>query len=107
MDQQECFRRLYANMKNHESREHAELEKLQDGAIIGDGRSDSTLETKSYTLKYNNQSFVLLDVPGIEGDEKKVIDQISDATKKAHTIFLCYKNTRSSAKRRRGKRGND
>nr|WP_307896940.1 GTPase [Helicobacter pylori] len=78
-------------MKNHESSKHAELEKLQDGAIIGDGRSDSTLETKSYTLKYNNQSFVLLDVPGIEGDEKKVIDQISNATKKAHAIFYVTK----------------
>ncbi|GHQ49089.1 hypothetical protein VN1225_08680 [Helicobacter pylori] len=46
MDQQERFKRLYANMKNYESSKHAELEKLQDGAIIGDGRSDSTLETK-------------------------------------------------------------
>ncbi len=53
MDQQERFKRLYANMKNHESSEHAELEKLQDGVIIGDGRSDSTLETKSYALKHN------------------------------------------------------
>ncbi|GAA8962138.1 hypothetical protein HpSP30_08780 [Helicobacter pylori] len=69
-DQQERFKRLYANVKNHESSEHAKLEKLQDGAIIGDGRSDSTLETKSYTLKHNNQNFVLLGVPGIESDEK-------------------------------------
>ncbi|GHQ26707.1 hypothetical protein JP0061_08220 [Helicobacter pylori] len=50
MDQQECFKRLYANMKNYRGSERAELEKLQDGAIIGDGRSDSTLKTKSYTL---------------------------------------------------------
>ncbi len=97
MDQQERFKRLYANMKNpnyvknYRSSEHAELEKLQDGAIIGDGRSDFTLETKSYTLKHNNQSFVLLDVPGIEGDEKKVKQQISDATKKAHAIFYVTK----------------
>ncbi len=93
MDQQERFKRLYANMKNHESSRHvlSELEKLQDGAIIGDGRSDSTLETKSYTLKHNNQSFVLLDVPGIEGNEKKVKQQISDATKKAHAIFYATK----------------
>ncbi|GAA8732329.1 hypothetical protein HpBT353_09770 [Helicobacter pylori] len=91
MDQQECFRRLYANMKNHESSEHAELEKLQDGAIIGDGRSDFTKETKSYTFKHNNQSFVLLDVPGIEGDEKKVKQQISNATRKAHAIFYVTK----------------
>ncbi len=91
MDQQERFKRLYANMKNYRGSERAELEKLQDGAIIGDGRSDSTLKTKSYTLKHNNQNFVLLDVPGIDGDEKKVKQQISDATKKAHAIFYVTK----------------
>ncbi|WRC64188.1 50S ribosome-binding GTPase [Helicobacter pylori] len=92
MDQQERFKRLYANyVKNYRSSEYAELEKLQDGAIIGDGRSDFTLETKSYILKHNNQSFVLLDVPGIEGDGKKVKQQISNATKKAHAIFYVTK----------------
>ncbi len=84
MDQQERFKRLYADVKNpnhsffgflkcfFKRLVGTDLEKLQDGAIIGDGRSDFTLETRSYTLKHNNQSFVLLDVPGIEGDEKKV-----------------------------------
>ncbi len=91
INQQERFKRLYANMKNHESSEHADLEKLQDGAIIGDGRSDFTEKTESYTLKHNNQSFVLLDVPGIEGNEKKVKQQISDATRKAHAIFYVTK----------------
>ncbi len=108
MDQQERFKRLYAK-KNHRDSKHVflwlkkiqeylmlffrgrELEKLQDGAIIGDGRSDFTKKTKSYTLKHNNQSFVLLDVPGIEGDEKKVKQQISDATQKAHAIFYVTK----------------
>ncbi|GAA6794569.1 hypothetical protein BTM500_08330 [Helicobacter pylori] len=78
-------------MKNYRGSEHAELEKLQDGAIMGDGRSDPTLETKPYTLKHNNQSFVLLDVPGIEGDEKKVKQQISNSTRKAHAIFYVTK----------------
>ncbi len=107
MDQQECFKRLYANMKNHESSEHvlSGLEKLQDGAIIDNGRSDSTLETKSYTLKYNNQSFVLLGVPGIEGDEKKVKQQISDATQKAHAIFYVTKTPASPQKGEEGKEG--
>ncbi len=105
MDQQECFKRLYANMKNYESSKHAELEKLQDGAIIGDGRSDFTLETKSYTLKHNNQSFVLLDVPGIEGDEKKVKQQISNATKKAHAIFYVTKTPAPPQKGEEGKEG--
>ncbi len=105
MDQQERFKRLYANMKNHESSEHADLEKLQDGAIIGDGRSDSTLKTESYTLKHNNQSFVLLDVPGIEGDEKKVKQQISDATKKAHAVFYVTKTPNPPQKGEERKRG--
>ncbi len=105
MDQQERFKRLYANMKNYRGSERAELEKLQDGAIIGDGRSDSTLETKSYTLKHNNQSFVLLDVPGIEGDEKKVKQQISDATKKAHAIFYVTKTPTPPQKGEEGKEG--
>ncbi|GAA9736225.1 hypothetical protein VN0123_07920 [Helicobacter pylori] len=104
MDQQERFKRLYANMKNHRGSEHAELEKLQDGVIIGDGRSDSTLETKSYTLKHNNQSFVLLDVPGIESDEKKVKQQISNATKKAHAIFMLQKHPLLRKKEKREKR---
>ncbi|GAA8577617.1 hypothetical protein HpBT292_09400 [Helicobacter pylori] len=105
MDQQERFKRLYANMKNYRGSERAELEKLQDGAIIGDGRSDFTLETKSYTLKHNNQSFVLLDVPGIEGDEKKVKQQISDATRKAHAIFMLQKHPLLRKKEKRGKKG--
>ncbi len=94
MDQQEHFRQLYSNyVKNHKGSGHAllELEKFQDGAIIGDGRSDFTLETRSYTLKHNNKTFTLLDVPGIEGDEKKVIQQISNATQKAHAIFYVTK----------------
>ncbi len=92
INQQERFRRLYAE-KNHRGSGHAllELEKFQDGAIIGDGRSDFTTETKSYTLKHNNKTFTLLDVPGIEGDEKKVIEQISNATQKAHAIFYVTK----------------
>ncbi len=105
MDQQECFKRLYANMKNYRGSERAELEKLQDGAIIGDGRSDSTLKTESYTLKHNNQSFVLLDVLGIEGDEKKVKQQISDATRKAHAIFYITKTPAPPQKGEEGKEG--
>ncbi len=80
MVQQERFRWLYSNYQNNyqndERKKQAilnELHSLQDGTIMGDGRSDFTLETRSYTLKYNNKTFTLLDVPGIEGDEKKVI----------------------------------
>ncbi len=82
-----------------------ELEKFQDGAIIGDGRSDFTLKARSYSFQYNHQNFVLLDVPGIEGNEKKVIDQISNATQKAHAIFYVTKTPNPPQKGEEGKRG--
>ncbi len=104
MDQQERFKRLYANMKNHESSKHAELEKLQDGAIIGDGRSDSTLKTKSYILKHNNQSFILLDVPGIEGDEKKLNSKFLTLHKKPMLFFMLQKHPLLRKKEKREKR---
>ncbi|WP_425250664.1 GTPase [Helicobacter pylori] len=98
-DQQERFRRLYSNYQNNYQNDERnkqailnELHSLQDGATIGDGRSDFTLKTQSYSFQYNHQNFVLLDVPGIEGDEQKVIDQISNATQKSPCYFLCYQN---------------
>ncbi|MGL2360277.1 GTPase [Helicobacter pylori] len=106
--QQERFKRLYSNyVKNHRGSGHAllELEKFQDGAIIGDGRSDFTLKTRSYPFQYNHQNFILLDVPGIEGDEKKVIQQISNATQKAHAIFYVTKKPTPPQKGEEGKRG--
>ncbi len=110
--QQERFKRLYStyqnNYQNDERKKQAilkELHSLQDGAIIGDGRSDFTTETKSYTLKHNNKTFTLLDVPGIEGNEKKVIDQISNATQKAHAIFYVTKTPNPPQKGEEGKRG--
>ncbi|GAA8115546.1 hypothetical protein Kazakh3194_04900 [Helicobacter pylori] len=106
MDQQERFRRLYAE-KNHRGNGHAllELEKFQDGAIIGDGRSDFTLKTRSYSFQYNHQNFILLDVPGIEGSEQKVVSQISNATQKAHAIFYVTKTPNPPQKGEERKRG--
>lgn len=110
--QQERFKRLYStyqnNYQNDERKKQAilnELHSLQDGAIIGDGRSDFTLKTQSYSFQYNHQNFVLLDVPGIEGSEQKVIDQISNATQKAHAIFYVTKTPNPPQKGEKGKRG--
>ncbi len=107
-DQQERFKQL----DSHYQKKNAipkdilkELHSLQDGAIIGDGRSDFTLKTQSYSFQYNHQTFVLLDVPGIEGDEKKVIDQISDATQKAHAIFYVTKAPKPPQKGEERKEG--
>ncbi|PDW14027.1 GTPase [Helicobacter pylori] len=112
VDQQERFKRLYStyqnNHQNDERNKQAilnELHSLQDGAAIGDGRSDFTLKTQSYPFQYNHQNFTLLDVPGIEGSEKKVIDQISNATQKAHAIFYVTKTPNPPQKGEEGKRG--
>ncbi len=78
---------------------------MQDGAIIGDGRSDFTLKTQSYSFQYNHQTFTLLDVPGIEGSEKKVIQQISNATQKAHAIFYVTKTPNPPQKGEERKEG--
>ncbi|MGL2688647.1 GTPase [Helicobacter pylori] len=112
VDQQERFKRLYSNYQNNYQNDERnkqailnELHSLQDGAIIGDGRSDFTLKTQSYSFQYNHQNFILLDVPGIEGSEKKVIDQISNATQKAHAIFYVTKKPTPPQKGEEGKRG--
>nr|WP_240048771.1 GTPase [Helicobacter pylori] len=110
--QQERFKRFYSNYQNNYQNDERkkqnilkELHSLQDGAIIGDGRSDFTLKTRSYSFQYNHQNFILLDVPGIEGDEKKVIQQISNATQKAHAIFYVTKTPNPPQKGEEGKGG--
>lgn len=64
-----------------------ELQVHADGEIIGDGRADFTRETQRYELELNGQSFALLDVPGIEGKEDLVLDQIGRAVQTAHAVF--------------------
>ncbi len=110
--QQERFKRLYSNYQNNYQNDERkkqnilkELHSLQDGAIIGDGRSDFTLKIQSYSFQYNHQNFVLLDVPGIEGSEQKVIDQISKATQKAHAIFYVTKTPNPPQKGEERKEG--
>ncbi|MGL2713750.1 GTPase [Helicobacter pylori] len=110
--QQGRFKRFYSNYQNNYQNDERkkqnilkELHSLQDGAIIGDGRSDFTLKTRSYSFQYNHQTFTLLDVPGIEGDEKKVIEQISNATQRAHAIFYVTKTPNPPQKGEEGKRG--
>ncbi|WP_240442396.1 GTPase [Helicobacter pylori] len=108
--QQERFKRLYSNYQNNyqndERKKQAilnELHSLQDGAIIGDGRSDFTLETRSYTLKHNNKTFTLLDVPGIEGDEKKLFSKFLTQGKKPMLFFMLPKRLILRKKEKKGK----
>lgn len=58
-----------------------------DGQIVGTGRSDFTVTTQAYRFQAGGQNFELLDVPGIEGKETKVMDSIMGAVKSAHAVF--------------------
>lgn len=73
--------------KAHLESTFARLVPLQDGSIIGNGRSDFTLQSHSYRFAAGDQQFQLIDVPGIEGDEKQVMSAIESSVKKAHAVF--------------------
>ena len=95
-------RSILENTKNKETNEYdkqivlldkkiqdtnRELEKYCDGKIIGDGSSDYTRDVTDYEIEYNGEKFCLLDLPGIEGNEKLVLDNINKAVKKSHAVF--------------------
>lgn len=61
--------------------------KNSDGLIVGDGRPDFTKDYQEYNLSINGHPFVLIDVPGIEGNEKEFKDVIQEALSKAHCVF--------------------
>lgn len=58
-----------------------------DGEIIGDGRADFTKTYKEYNMSIGGRDFVLIDVPGIEGNEGAVKSEILKALSKAHCVF--------------------
>ncbi len=110
--QQERFKRLYSNYQNNYQNDERnkqailnELHSLQDGAIIGDGRSDFTLKTRSYSFQYNHQNFILLDVPGIEGDEKRLFSKFLTLHKKPMLFFMLPKSPLLRKKEKRKKKG--
>ena len=65
-----------------------------DGEIIGTGRRDYTQSVTGYTLHYKGKDFVLYDVPGIEGNEKKFESIIQEAVNKSHLVFFITSDTK-------------
>lgn len=59
----------------------------QHGSIVGDGQSDYTKESTEYTLNIDGEKVTLIDVPGIEGNEKEYEIIIKEALRKAHIVF--------------------
>ena len=77
----------------HLLKEQKQLEGLRvfpnrvDGQIIGTGEADFTKDNVSYQFVYNDKTFQLVDVPGIEGDESKYENLVRKAIAKAHLVF--------------------
>ncbi|MDE1150245.1 MAG: hypothetical protein PW843_27155 [Azospirillaceae bacterium] len=68
-----------------------------DGRIIGTGEPDFTQDNVSYLFDYAGQTFQLVDVPGIEGDESKYADKVRAAIAKAHLVFYVSGNKKPEA----------
>jgi len=83
----ECYKVEIENKEALVLEKENELNTLGDGKIIGTGKQDYTVDVNSYELEYNNQSVILIDVPGIEGNEDKYTNMIKNAVSKAHAIF--------------------
>ena len=79
--------RKYKSLNNKISKAFKKLSEFKDGEIIGTGRQDFTKSSKAYNFFYKNRDFVLIDVPGIEGDEGKYKDMIINAVSPSHTVF--------------------
>ena len=63
------------------------IEYAVDGIIVGDGRHDFTKIYKEYEMNISGKPFVLIDVPGIDGNEDDYKDEIKIALSKAHCVF--------------------
>jgi len=64
-----------------------------DGEIVGTGESDFTKDYNEYNMNVNGNPIVLIDVPGIEGNESEFKEGIQKALSKAHCVFyICRCN---------------
>ena len=61
-----------------------------DGNIVGDGQLDYTKDYHEYDLTIDGLPFVLIDVPGIEGEEAEFKDGIKKALGQSHCIFYVH-----------------
>lgn len=75
------------------------LARRVDGRIIGTGRADFTVANTIYPLRVEHMPVQLVDVPGIEGNEKKYAHLVEAAVAKAHlVIYVNGDNKKPEAK---------
>jgi len=76
--------------------ERSRLAQLQDnpdgvdGEIVGDGQSDFTKDYHEYEMSFKGNPIILIDVPGIEGNETVYKEGIQKALGKAHCVLYVY-----------------
>lgn len=78
----------YEQYKNKLVYKQKDIIKYSDGFIIGDGRSDFTRKATRYEFEIENKTIAVLDLPGIEGAEQKIIEEILKGLQKAHVVFF-------------------
>lgn len=71
-----------------------EMKLYSDGKIIN-AETDFTKTVVNYDFEYDAIKFSLMDLPGIEGNEKIVQDEINYAIEKAHVVFYISKKART------------
>ena len=81
------FKTLLSAVDEGGPADYDRISAVADGRIIGNGRPDFTRQTQSYRLNIRGQPLMILDVPGIEGNETEVLHEIDDAVRKAHAVF--------------------
>lgn len=72
------------------------IEYAVDGIIVGDGRHDFTKIYQEYEMNISGKPFVLIDVPGIEGNENDYKNEIKTALSKAHCVFYVQGHNKST-----------
>lgn len=85
-----CLKKKLDDLKNAQEallKQRAFLSGFEDGDIIGDGRADFTKVNTIYNFEIGNTLVDIIDVPGIEGNECTVVEEILNAVQRAHCVF--------------------
>lgn len=71
-----------------------EIIDLDNINLIGEGFRDTTQTAIKYRFCFNNNSIIVRDTPGIEGNEKKYIDIINENLSQSHVIFYVLRGSK-------------
>lgn len=75
------------------------------GSSIGDGRSDFSQDATFHHCSFRDRTFTLIDVPGIEGQERVVKDAITNALARSQVVFYITPDARPPQGGEKGRDG--